>query len=124
VQQWITTLTGPFDWADWPLGHYVFGETFHTSLEHQRNLDNAAWICAMVACGLAHELPDLDVKPVELGGALLAREAGAEGYRCTIVSGRTAGSHLDFWRLPSGVIEFATFTTMRLLRALPDTGSG
>ena len=118
VQEWARTLTDSFDWADWPLDHYVFGEAFHEPLGHQRNLDNAAWACAMVACGLAHEFPELDVQPrLEPSGGQFAREDGAEGYRCTILSGRGAGSRLDFWRLPSGVIEFATFTAMRLVRS-------
>jgi hypothetical protein len=32
VQEWAATLTGPFDWADWPLDHYVFGEAFTSPL--------------------------------------------------------------------------------------------
>jgi hypothetical protein len=81
-------------------------------------LDDAAWVCAMVACGLAHELPELEVQP-RLGPSAnqLTREDGAEGYRCTIVSGRGAGSRVDFWRLSSGVIEFATFSVIRLVRS-------
>ena len=125
VQEWTATLTGPFDWGDWPLDRYVFGEAFHQSLEHQESLDNAAWVCAMVACGLAHGFPELDVQPrsVGPGGVQLVRKDGAKGYRCTVVSGRGTGSHLDFWRLPSGVIDFAAFTGMRLLRS-PNTESG
>ena len=118
VQEWVQTLTGPFDWADWPLDRYIFGEAFHQHLERTRDLDDAAWICAMVACGLAHEFCELELKPRAAGpgGGLLVREDGATGYRCTIVSGRGAGSRLDFWRLPPGVIEFATFTAMRPVR--------
>ncbi|HEY3830461.1 MAG TPA: hypothetical protein VGL57_14805 [Solirubrobacteraceae bacterium] len=116
VQEWVQTLTGPFDWANWPLDRYVFSETFHQHLKRQKDLDNAAWVCAMVACGLAHEFCELELKPRPAGpGGRPVREDGAEGYRCTIVSGRGAGSRLDFWRLPSGVIEFATFTAIRLV---------
>jgi hypothetical protein len=119
VQEWAATLSGPFDWADWPLDHYVFSEAFHESLEHQRDLDDAAWACAMVACGLAHEFPEMDVQPrLRPDGAQFARDDGAEGYRCTIIiTGRGAGSRVNFWRLSSGVIEFESFTAMRLVRS-------
>ena len=125
VREWAATLTGPFDWGDWPLAHYVFGEAFHMPLEHQWDLDNAAWVCAMVACGLVHEFPELDVQPSSAGsgGHQLAREDGGRGYRCTIVSGRGAGSRLEYWRLPSGVIEFMTFTAIRLVRSPDNTES-
>jgi hypothetical protein len=124
VQAWTATLIGPFDWAEWPLDHFVFSEAFHEPLEHQRNFDHAAWVCAMVACGLAREFAELEVQPRPApGGGEFVREDGAEGYRCTIVSGRGAGSRLEFWRLPSGVIEFASFTAMRLVRS-STSGSG
>lgn len=114
VQAWVQTLTGLFDWANWPLDRYVFGEAFHEPLDRPENIDHAAWVCAMVACGLAHELEELEVAPRPVGPNG-GREDGAEGYRCTIVSGRGAGSRLDYWRLPSGIIEFDSFTAMRLV---------
>src|ERR1700723_878483 len=52
VQQWVQTLSGPYDWGSWPLGRYVFSETFLRKLEGQADLDDVTWICAMVACGL------------------------------------------------------------------------
>jgi hypothetical protein len=123
VQEWVQTLTGPFDWGGWPLDRYVFSETFHQPLDRQENLDNAAWVCAMVACGLAHEFAELEdrPRPAGVGDGQLVREDRAKGYRCTIISGRGAGSRLDYWRLPSGVIEFNAFTTMRLVRSPPGT---
>jgi hypothetical protein len=119
VQQWARTLTGPYDWGDWPLGGYFFGEAFHKPLERHENINDVAWLCAMVACGLADECPDLEIQPRPAGpsGGQLARDDGAKGYRCTIVSGRGAGARLDFWRLPSSVIEFDTFTAMRLVHS-------
>lgn len=118
VQQWVQTLTGPFDWGSWPLGHYIFSDAFLGNLERQADLDDVAWVCAMVACGLAHEFYELELEPRRGGpkGEQLARSDGAEGYRCSILSGRGAGSRLDFWKLPSGVIEFDVFTAMRLVR--------
>jgi hypothetical protein len=115
VQEWVQTLTGPFDWGGWPLDRYVFSGTFHRPLDRRENFDNAAWVCAMVACGLAHEFVELEDQPRPgPGGGQLVREDGAKGYRCTIVSGRGTGSRLDYWRLPPGVIAFETFTAMRL----------
>ena len=127
VQRWVQTLTGPFDWANWPLGHYIFSDAFLLNLERQANLDDAAWVCAMVACGLAHEFEELELEPRRrgLGDEQLVRSDGAEGYRCSILSGHGAGSRLDFWRLPSGVIEFDVFMVIRLVRgAKTDTEPG
>jgi hypothetical protein len=41
VQQWVQTLTGPFDRANSPLGDCVFGDTFLVGLEHQADLESA-----------------------------------------------------------------------------------
>jgi hypothetical protein len=127
VQQWVQTLTGPFDWANWPLGHYIFSDAFLGNLERQADLDDVAWVCAMVACGLAHEFAELGLEPRRggPGNEQLVRSDDAEGYRCSILSGRGAGSRLDFWMVPSGVIEFDVFTAMRLVRgAKTDTEPG
>jgi hypothetical protein len=125
VQEWVQTLTGPFDWGNWPLDRYVFSDSFLPNLERQADLDDVAWVCAMVACGLAHEFRALELKPrpARSGGGQLKRDDGAEGYRCTTISGCSVGSRLDFWRLPSSVIEFATFTAMRLARSPTNTES-
>ena len=121
VQQWVQTLTGPYDWGGWPLTHYTFSDAFLGKLEHLADLDNIAWICAMVACGLAHEFVELDVEPraAVSGAGELVRDDGAKGYRCIILTGRGAGSRLDYWRLPSGVIEFDDFSALRLIRTEP-----
>jgi hypothetical protein len=118
VNEWAQTLAGPFDWANWPLDRYVFGERFHEQLEDRKNLENAAWVCAMIACGLAQEFPELDVqpRPLQPDGGQLAHADGAEGCRCRIVSGRGTGSCLDFRYLSSGIIEFESFTTLHLVR--------
>jgi hypothetical protein len=118
VNQWAQTLAGPFDWANWPLDRYVFGERFHEQLEDRNNLENAAWVCAMIACGLAQEFRELDVQPrlAQSDERQLTRTDGAESYRCRIVSGRGTGSCLDFSYLPSGIIEFESFTTLHLVR--------
>ena len=85
------------------------------------DLDNVAWVCAMVACGLAHEFVELEVQPRSgvSGAGDLVRDDGAQGYRCILLTGRGAGSRLDYWRLPSGVIEFGEFSALRLIRTEP-----
>jgi hypothetical protein len=119
VQQWVQTLGGPYDWGSWPLGRYVFSETFLRNLEAQEDLEDITWICAMVACGLAHEFYELELEPRRGGPEgrtqVVRSSDGAEGYRCSILSGRGAGTRLDFWTLPSGVSEFDSFTAMRLV---------
>jgi hypothetical protein len=116
VQQWVQTLTGPFDWANWPLDRYVFSDALLGSLECQTDLENVAWVCAVVACGLAHEFDELGLEQRDGPGCThLLRNDGAKGYRCSILSGRGAGACLDLWRLPSGVIEFDVFTVIRLV---------
>lgn len=42
VRQWTETLADVFDWAEWPLHHFVFGDRFHEPLESQRDIDTAA----------------------------------------------------------------------------------
>lgn len=122
VQQWVKTLSGPFDWASWPLARYTISDEFHDQVEHRRSLDDVAWACAMLACGLAHELCELDLQPRSAGPRArpLVRDDGAKGYSCTILAGRSAGSRLHLWRLPSGLIEFESFTGVKLMR--PPTG--
>jgi hypothetical protein len=121
VQQWAQTLTGPYDWANWPLDRYVFSDAFLGELEHQADMDSLAFVCAMVACGLTHEFPELRLGSLHESDRL---EDGALRQRCSIEVGRGAGSHLDFWRLPSGVIEFDRFTALRLVHnADADTGT-
>lgn len=124
VQQWASILTGPFDWADWPLGPYFFSEAFLDDLVGQADLENAAWVCAMIACGLAYQLSELELEPrpagLDGGQPVREEEEEAECRRCRVVSGCGIGSYLDYRRLLSGVFEFAGFTAVRLVR--PSTG--
>jgi hypothetical protein len=115
VQQWVQTLSGPYDWGSWPLGRYVFSESFLRKLEGQADLDDVTWACSMVACGLAREFYELELEPrgkEPQGRTREVRGDGAEAYRCSILSGRGAGGRLDFWILQSGVIEFDSFTAI------------
>ena len=127
VRQWAETLTGEFDWGDWPLARYRFSEAFPNGLERQTDSETVAWICAMVACGLADELVELNLqhRTHRSSGVELVRHDAAHGYRCSVLAGRGVGSHLDFWRVPSGVIEFDRFMALRLVDSTDaDPGAG
>lgn len=117
VRQWAETLTDEFDWADWPLARYSFSEAFLSGLERQADLETVAWVCAMVACGLADEFDELSLqrRRHRPAGVELIRHDAAHGYRCSVLSGRGAGSHLDFWRMPLGAVEFERFMALRLV---------
>jgi hypothetical protein len=117
VQQWAQTLAGSYDWGIWPLARYTFSDAFLRHLDGDTDLDDVAWVCAMVACGLAQEFVELAVEPrlQASSGERLVREDGAHQCRCSIRSGRGKGSQLDFWGLPSGVIEFDAFTAIKLV---------
>lgn len=118
AQQWVRTLTGPYDWENWPLAPYVFSEMFLRNLEHQDNLEEVAWICAMIACGLPSEFRELmqRARSNRLSGTQLTRDDGAKGWRCTLTPEIGAGAQLDFWTTLSGVIEFDAFTRLSLVR--------
>jgi hypothetical protein len=117
VQQWVNTLTDPYDRARWPLASYIFSETFLRNLDRQTDLGDIAWICAMVASGLASEFPKLTQRARSSGPrAQLTRADGAKGWRCTLSSESGANGQLDFWTTLSGIIEFDVFTKLRLVR--------
>jgi hypothetical protein len=60
---YVEMLAGLFDWGNWPLDCYVFSDSFLRNLESQVDLNDVAWVCAMVACGLAHEFRELELQP-------------------------------------------------------------
>ncbi len=80
VRQWAETLTGEFDWGDWPLVRYCFSDAFLGELERQADLDTVAWVCAMVACGLADEFVEMDLQRRthrSSGAGLVRHDCGA-----------------------------------------------
>jgi len=85
VQEWAATLTGPFDWADWPLAPYIFGEAVHESPERQRTLTNALIAQLGLAPATKWALREAGIKNTDqLQRRSRARRAGKE-----------AGSRLD-----------------------------
>jgi hypothetical protein len=108
VQQWVRGLEGPYDWAQWPLGRYVFGTEFVRTVEAHRTvaLERVAWVCAMVACELAPRLESLEPGTL-MGedGAPAVREDGAHGWRCTLADAG-GGPRLHYWVHPNGLVEF------------------
>lgn len=54
TQQWVQTLTGPYDWGNWPLSRYVFGDEFLRDLRSPESIENAAWVCAMLGAPRRH----------------------------------------------------------------------
>jgi hypothetical protein len=113
VQQWTQTLRSPCDWAEWPLVSYSFSDGFMTSLRRQTNppLGRIAWVCAMVACGLAPKLEGIAPRPLLAGrgGKQVVREDGAKGWRCNLRRNSHGGLRLHYWAYSSGRIEFDVF---------------
>jgi hypothetical protein len=111
IQKWTATLEDSFDWGEWPLLRYTFGEDFLDRLVDRADLDDVAWACAMVACRLAEEFKELMVerRVSRPDCRQLTRADGAMGWRCTLTR-KTTTAYLDFWTCPSGSIEFALFT--------------
>lgn len=90
---------------------HTLGEDFLRSLEDYVELDDVAWACAMVACGLAEGFKELTVKRRMSGpdNRQLTRADDALGWRCTLTR-KTTPVYIDFWTCPSGTIEFASFS--------------
>ena len=110
IQKWTETLQESFDWGEWPLVSYALSEDFLRSLKGRAGLDDVAWTCAMIACGLAKECKELAVERLAgPGGRQLIQEDDAIGWRCAFTR-NTGTAHLDFWTYPSGSIEFSSFT--------------
>ena len=113
VRQWAQTLKDPHDWAERPLVSYSFSDRFMNALTRQANppLARIAWVCAMVACGLAPKLEGIAPRPLLAGrGAKqVVREDGAKGWRCNLKHSSHGGLRLHYWVHPSGRIEFDAF---------------
>ena len=95
-----------------PLGRYLLGEEFLKGIV-ARNVDapleRIAWVCAMVACGLAPAHNSLKPHPLLTGnaGTQLVRACdGAKGWRCSLKRGTYGAPRLHYWILPDGTIEF------------------
>lgn len=112
VAHWASTLESVFDWAERPLTYYTFSAQFLQVVEHMSHaaLDQVAWVCAMIACGLADEYNELDLQPgpgrKSPGDSGDARAAGAQAWLCLL---RPAGGNsvrLGYWIHPDSRIEF------------------
>ena len=67
------------------------------------DLDDVAWVCSMVACGLACEFRELDTQPsLDRAGAQRVRRDGVEGWCCTLASESGATVQVEFWSTPRG----------------------
>lgn len=111
--EWLDALTAA-DRQAHPLGPYVFGPRFLTSVQDNRtiaSLDRVARRCAMVACGLVGRLPSLEPHPLknvpQAGGRhhKNEREDGARGWICRLRAGAGA-NRLVYWTHPGGRVEF------------------
>jgi hypothetical protein len=113
-REWLTSLEGT-DRRELPLGAYRLGAHFLDSIESRRIAtpqDRIAFVCAMVACGRAAELPGLEPHPWRAGKASgsgddpqALRADGGKGLMCNLGHGRGA-ARLLYWTLPGGPIEF------------------
>jgi hypothetical protein len=113
TSEWLDALTAA-DRQAHPLGSYVFGPRFLTSVQDNRtvaSLDRVARRCAMVACGLAEQLASLEPHPLknvpQAGGRhhKNEREDGARGWICRLRAGAGA-NRLVYWTHPGGRVEF------------------
>jgi hypothetical protein len=109
-EEWLGALTASERCAH-PLGAYVLTPELLATIERQAELSQArlAWVCAMVACGLAPELEEIAPDPLLDGeGSLqLERADGAKGWRCGLERNAKHAVRLHYWTRPDGTVEFA-----------------
>jgi hypothetical protein len=109
-KEWLGALTASERRAH-PLGAYVLTLELLATIERQAELPQArlAWVCAMVACGLAPKLEEIAPDPLLDGeGSLqLERADGAKGWRCGLERNATHAVRLHYWTRPDGIVEFA-----------------
>jgi hypothetical protein len=112
-REWLGALTAS-ERRTHPLGAYVLTPELIATTECQPALpeDRLAWVCAMVACGLAPGLSEIAPGPL-LSAPLasqLERADGAKAWRCRLEQG-AAGTphpaHLHYWMRADGTVEFA-----------------
>jgi len=107
---WTQALS-PADRAAQPLARYVLSEGLLASVSARRvdvPVSRIAWVCAMVACGLAPRLRGLEPHPLLTGnaGAQLVRRDDGKGWRCNLKRNASGGPRLHYWVLPDGRIDF------------------
>lgn len=119
TEKWAGALS-PTDRREHPLGAYRLGWEFLDSVEGLADppVERVAWVCAMVACGRAREIGGLELHPLRtgMGGEDAQRSGsrssdGALAWRCALKRGKPAAARLHFWKLPDGIIEFASVGT-------------
>jgi hypothetical protein len=113
-REWAGAL-GTTDRAASPLDGYRFGPEFLAGITERRvdvPLERIAWVCAMVACGLAGQLAGLDLHPMREGSGgndpQRVRSDGARAWRCNLRRSSPGGPRLHYWVLTDGTIEFAS----------------
>jgi hypothetical protein len=107
-EQWVRHLPNPSDRAQRPLEGYTFNPGFlHTVEQASTPTERVAWVCAMVACGLAPQLNGLNPHPLLTGsgGRQIVRGDGARGWRCHLKYA-SGGQRLHYWTHSSGLVEF------------------
>ncbi len=114
LEAWLAALSVK-DRTTHPLRPYVLGPAF---LEEVRQLElvtssRVARVCAMVACGRAHEIEGLSLHPLRAGAGgddppQIRDRDGARAMRCALKRNTPSAPHLHFWQRPDGVVEFAS----------------
>jgi hypothetical protein len=110
VEQWLESCDSSQERAQRPLARYTFSERFERALDRQPRpaLEKLAWVCAIVASGVAAKSYGITPQPLlaGLGGAQIMRADGAKAWSCCLQRNIADGPLLHFWMHPSGLIEF------------------
>jgi hypothetical protein len=113
VRAWAESLD-PASRAESPLRPFVVGAEMVPSLAGlpEVSLERAAYVCAMVACGLAVRLAGMQVHPLRSseGGDTPQVERGRDGaraWRAALRGNMPSAPRLHYWERPDGVLELA-----------------
>jgi hypothetical protein len=109
-REWLGSLSAGERRAH-PLGAYVLTPELVATIEGQPDLpeDRLAWVCAMVACGLACGLSEIAPDP-QISAPLatqLERADGAKAWCCRLEQNAAGMPLLHYWMRADRTVEFA-----------------
>jgi hypothetical protein len=114
LDAWLEALSED-DRNRYPLAVYRINNAFTNSLAvlPRTAQQRAPWVCAMVLCDRARELPSLELHRLRGGpggedAPRTRKRDGATAWRCSVKRNTPAAARLHYWRTADGSVELAS----------------